>query len=286
MLSLAQVIVEVEKLAPPALAQSWDEVGLRWGDMASPIAAMLLTIDLTPEVLAEARARDVQLVLAYHPPLWRAAGAGPLAPLAVQALTYGIAVYSSHTAWDAAAGGANDHLAAVLGLTDCRPLVPHLQPAAPRHLHPYEAPALRLAEDTSAPHSGLGQGRLGSTSASIGELIARGKAGLQLGHLLLTLPSGQSEQTRPGRVAVVAGAGGDLWRAAHRSGAGLLVTGEVRHHDALAAAACGLAQLATLHSHSERGSLARMAAGLRSAPALADLSIWRSEADREPQQVV
>jgi dinuclear metal center YbgI/SA1388 family protein len=78
-------------------------------------------IDMTPAVVAEAKAKGVDLILAYHPPLFRevkrlvghSRGMGGVMFSAVSA---GMAVYSMHTALDAADGGTNDVLAELVGL--------------------------------------------------------------------------------------------------------------------------------------------------------------------------
>jgi len=72
------VVGDVEKvlneLAPPSLAQSWDNVGLLAGDRKSVCKKVLLCIDLTPAVLDEAIAGRCEFVFAYHPPIFRPIG--------------------------------------------------------------------------------------------------------------------------------------------------------------------------------------------------------------------
>ncbi|MGN6724449.1 MAG: Nif3-like dinuclear metal center hexameric protein [Tepidisphaeraceae bacterium] len=124
-LKLGHVVAELNAFAPPALAESWDNVGLLVGDPQADVARVLLCIDYTPEVAAEARDAKADLVIAYHPPLFKPIArvtAGGASDLLFSAIRDGIAIYSPHTAWDAIDGGANDVLADVLDLTDRRPL--------------------------------------------------------------------------------------------------------------------------------------------------------------------
>lgn len=60
----------------------------------------------------------------------------------------------------------------------------------------------------------------------------------------------------------------------------MLVTGEVRHHDALAASARGLTVIATLHSNSERKAV--RAFGARLGGELPGVEVRSSESDRDP----
>ncbi len=117
----------MEEIAPSWAAAEWDNVGLLAGDISWPAQRLLLTIDLTPAVLAEARRRQAQVIIAYHPPVFRPIKrliSDPRDPagLAAWALAERIAVYSPHTALDAAPGGTNDALAELCGLTEVKPL--------------------------------------------------------------------------------------------------------------------------------------------------------------------
>jgi dinuclear metal center YbgI/SA1388 family protein len=134
-LPLAEVTALLEKLAPLEHAESWDNVGLlleperdRKTPSARPeVRRALVLVDLTERVLDEALERDVDLLVAYHPPLFepfkrlRASAANER--LVVRAVEIGLAVYSPHTALDAAPGGVNDWLADALGAGTRTPLV-------------------------------------------------------------------------------------------------------------------------------------------------------------------
>jgi dinuclear metal center YbgI/SA1388 family protein len=146
-----------------------------------------------------------------------------------------------------------------------------------RAAHPYEEPAFDLVR-LAAPPQGVGIGRVGEFRAPVerGALVARVKASLGLAHVLVAGPTA-GELTR---AATCAGAGGDLLKDAIASRAGLYLTGELRHHDALAAARAGMTVVCALHSNSERATLARLRDRLaRELPAL-DVAISRE--DRDP----
>jgi putative NIF3 family GTP cyclohydrolase 1 type 2 len=102
------------------------------------------------------------------------------------------------------------------------------------------------------------------------------KERLALRHLLVAGPTDGTVT----RVAVCAGAAGDLLDAAMKQGAQVVVAGEVRHHDALRAAESGVTVLATLHSNSERIALPPLAARLRAALPALDVTV--SRLDRDP----
>lgn len=115
----------VEQIAPLGLAQSWDNVGLLVGDPEKQIKNVLLTIDVTKAVVAEAKALKTDLILSYHPVIWdglkHVLASGPTQRV-YELIRSNIAVFSIHTALDAQIGGVNDGLADMLGIVDAKPL--------------------------------------------------------------------------------------------------------------------------------------------------------------------
>lgn len=122
-MDLKEVLAVLEQLAPLSLAESWDNVGLLVEpSKARPVKTVLLTNDLTDPVMEEAEAMNCDLIVSYHPPLFR-----PIKRLvqsdwkqrlAVRAVEAGVAVFSPHTSWDSVKGGVNDWLVGGLGEMD------------------------------------------------------------------------------------------------------------------------------------------------------------------------
>ena len=138
-LHVRSLMEAMERIAPLSLAESWDNVGLVAGSAAAPLSGVVLTIDLTPSVLAEAIRRGASAIVAYHPPIWdavkRVTDETVTGAVILEAIGAGIAIYSPHTAVDAAPGGMNDWLAEAVtqdGATgDTRALDPHIaQPSS------------------------------------------------------------------------------------------------------------------------------------------------------------
>lgn len=72
MASLSSVLQELEAFAPLKLAEKWDNVGLLIEPSAKFLAIqkVLLTNDLTERVMEEAKEKQVNLIISYHPPLF------------------------------------------------------------------------------------------------------------------------------------------------------------------------------------------------------------------------
>jgi dinuclear metal center YbgI/SA1388 family protein len=105
----------LQTIAPLDFAAEWDNVGLLLGSRAWRADSVLLTIDLTSAVLREAIAGKANMIVSYHPPIfqpWKSiTDATHMQQIALEAIAARIAVYSPHTALDAAPGGVNDWLA-------------------------------------------------------------------------------------------------------------------------------------------------------------------------------
>lgn len=126
-MKLAEILKKLDTLAPLHLAENWDNVGLLAGDRDRDVYRILFCIDCTEAVLEEAVAVQAQLVVAYHPPLFKPVSritSDGGSKLIYHAIRQNIALYSPHTALDVAQGGTNDCLADLVGLDERDPLRP------------------------------------------------------------------------------------------------------------------------------------------------------------------
>jgi dinuclear metal center YbgI/SA1388 family protein len=254
--TLDAVTAELERIAPLRLAAEWDAVGLLVAPRRPAIDRVLVCLTLTPAVAAAAVEATADLVVTHHPlpfrPVARITPASGPGRVLLDLIGAGCGVWSSHTAWDSAVGGINDQLADLLELAAVTPIEP-------------DAVELRA-----------GFGRVGRHDGSLGALARR--AATVLG---ATAVQTSGDLDRPaGRVGIVCGSGGDLVPQVVAAGCDTLVTGEIKLHQALEAAAAGLAVIAVGHHASERFSLDTLAARL--AAAVPGLECFTTPADTDP----
>ena len=118
----------LERFAPLALAESWDNVGLLWGDRTSPVERLMTCLTVTPESADEAIAERAGLIVTHHPilfrPVQKITADRPEGAMLWRLARAGVAVYSPHTAFDNAEHGINAGLADRLGLLDVQALRP------------------------------------------------------------------------------------------------------------------------------------------------------------------
>ena len=373
------LIEALNLIAPLEFAESWDRVGLHVGRADATLdGPIVLTIDLTEQVLNEAIENGASAVVAYHPPIWkpldRLCDDDPKQRIVLRAAEVGLAVYSPHTALDAAPGGVTDWLCEGLsggdGVIhgDCRALTPlgvidpsremkivtflpaekvdevrnamatggagivgayrlcsfsaegeatffageganpqvgrtgQLERVEERRLemvcsssalplvletlrrfHPYEEPAIDVYELAREPMRSVGVGRrlMLDQPATMQQLGERLKLFLDRSRVRYAL----ADIDRPfTRIGVVPGSGSDLIDRAMNEGCEVFVTGEMRHHEVVAATQHGVSVLLAGHTNTERGYLRRLAARL--GELLPDIPVRVSEADTDILQVM
>ena len=125
--SVRKIINEMERIAPPWMRCADDPIGLHAGNRAADVNGVLLALDATIDVVAEALERNCQMVITHHPRLYRPAKSLAEdtcvnAALAL-AIRHGIAIYCAHTNLDVAPGGINDTLADLAGLPSERKIL-------------------------------------------------------------------------------------------------------------------------------------------------------------------
>ncbi len=128
MQTLAQIASILEKLAPLAYQESYDNSGILIGEPQTPIYGVLTTLDVTMEVLQEAKQSGANLVVAHHPLIFggikRLTGKSQTEKMVIEAIKSDICIYALHTPLDRVHGGINTILAEKLGLLHLKTLAP------------------------------------------------------------------------------------------------------------------------------------------------------------------
>jgi len=116
----------MDNLAPPALAEEWDNVGLQVGDPGRTVKTIWIALDPTYPVVKAACRQKVDLLVTHHPlifkPLQSLNFSTPEGAIIDLAVRHHLAIFAAHTNLDSAPGGINDILAGRIGLNDLKPL--------------------------------------------------------------------------------------------------------------------------------------------------------------------
>ncbi|HEX2951826.1 MAG TPA: Nif3-like dinuclear metal center hexameric protein [Armatimonadota bacterium] len=128
MVIVRDILGQLEQLAPSALAESWDNVGLLIGDAEQPVQKVLVALDATAAVLDQASHEDVQLIITHHPLIFsgmkRLNEDGGTNSLVRRLIREGRSLVATHTNLDSAPDGLNTYVATLLGIQAPRPLIP------------------------------------------------------------------------------------------------------------------------------------------------------------------
>ncbi|EFQ97370.1 hypothetical protein MGYG_00409 [Nannizzia gypsea CBS 118893] len=263
----SQAVVKcMRKLYPEQLAdKSFDNTGLL---LEAPLNvhrrlnnSVLLTVDLTRAVADEAIARGDSIIIAYHPIIFRGLKSLTLdnsqQDSLLQLAQEGISVYSPHTAVDATPGAMADWL--------CQCAVPDsIQPRLTAEtLYPSPDPP----EDPKFQKAGMGRKITFREPVLLNDILdsiakkafshshATHTAAPAVGFSVAIPQDTYRSNISISTVAACPGSGSSILMKNGKPVADLLLTGELSHHEALAAIEAGSVVVTLSHSNSERGYL-------------------------------
>ena len=225
--TVKEIAAKMEQWCPAGLACPWDNCGLQTGHRQQEVSRILVALDVTMDVVAEAMDLQADMIVTHHPLIFT-----PLRHVCVESypqtvvaalLKAGIAYFAAHTNLDMAAGGVNDTLADVLGLEKVKPF--------------------------AAEGDMDGLGRIGMLPIQMSfaqlETVVKEKLGLTY---LKVVPTEKEIQS----VAVCGGSGMDLLWAAKEAGADCLISSEGKHHQGIMAQQLGMGLIDAGHFDTEK----------------------------------
>ena len=221
----------IHTVAPFDTQMEGDNSGLLVGSSSQEVSKVLFALDITEPVIDEASAIGAELIVTHHPLMFNAIRSvtdetyeGRLIRRLVRE---NISFIAAHTNLDQAVGGINDTLAALCGLVEI---------------------------------SGEGFFRSGFLPEP---MTVRAFADLLEENLETTVRIMAPENRIIRRVGLCSGGGSDEWHAAAEAGCNAYVSGEIKHHHALAMADAGIAALECGHFATEEPGLAALAEALQ-----------------------
>ena len=125
---IKDLIHVLEHFAAPELQEEYDNAGLIVGDSNSLCTGALCTLDVTVEVVKEARSKNCNLIIAHHPIIFRGLkklnGKSYVEKVVIEAIKNDIAIYAAHTNLDNILLGVNGKIATKIGLKNTSILSP------------------------------------------------------------------------------------------------------------------------------------------------------------------
>lgn len=126
MATVREIYQYLDGLAPFSLQMDFDNAGFLVGRGDRTVDKVLVSLDITEEVVAEAAQLGCQLIVSHHPviffPAKSVTDATPDGRILLSLVEHNIAAVCAHTNLDAVCGGVNDALARKLGLTNIEQL--------------------------------------------------------------------------------------------------------------------------------------------------------------------
>lgn len=229
-MKIREIIDIIEKAVPSEIQEEWDNSGIQIFASEGNIRRILVAMEINNDVVIEAQSLNAGLIVTHHPLIFRALSSVSIRNVTgqyiVDLIKSGISVYSTHTPFDKVEGGNNDWLAAKLGLSNITSFI-----------------------------SGDGNqmiGRVGDflCEITLGELADSISRKLSVPVEQLRTVGEKSELIR--RVGICTGSGADLADLALENACDLLITGDVKYHDAQNAKSKGLCLIDAGHYGTEK----------------------------------
>lgn len=225
----SEIIYAIEKLAPPTLAEHWDNVGLMVGSENSEVHKILFALDCSEDVIDEAIQINADMIITHHPFIFKAIKKinydTHTGNKIRKAIKNNINIYSAHTNLDIADGGTNTTLCNILELTDISGL---------------------FQTGENAFLGKVGNLKKEMTLKCLANYI---KEKLNMSHIVIS----GNENTKISRVGLCTGKGTDseFMELAKNKGCQCYVTGDLGYHDAQFAQEIGLCVIDGTHYFTE-----------------------------------
>ena len=224
----------IDRIAPFDTQIDSDNSGFLVGSADQEVHTVLCALDVTDAVIDEAAALEAQLIVTHHPlmfsPIHSLTEADYESRLIRRLVRENISLISAHTNLDQASGGVNDTLAERCGLTA-------VTGEGFFRCGRLQAPA------TAAEYAEDLHNRLHTAVRLMGPADAR-----------------------ISKVGLCSGGGSDFWKEAAAAGCDAFISGEIRHHHALAMADAGLIAFECGHFATEEPAVHVLAAALQKHP--------------------
>ncbi|HEX4374268.1 MAG TPA: Nif3-like dinuclear metal center hexameric protein [Puia sp.] len=127
-MKISEIISHLETIAPPAYQEDYDNSGLLTGNSNRECSCVLISLDVTEEVINEAIAKKCDLIIAHHPIIFsglkKITGKNYVEKTIIAAIKNDIAIYAIHTNLDNVLHGVNGKIADKLGLVNRKILLP------------------------------------------------------------------------------------------------------------------------------------------------------------------
>lgn len=198
----------MEKIAPNNLKENYDNVGLMIGDKNEDITGILIALDITLEVIDEAKEKEANLILTHHPILYLKPSTITMDTLQgekiISLIRKNINVYSSHTNLDVVEGGLTDKALELLGFPKGRIM----------DINPIN------------PLAGVGRIVTLEESMTLKEVCRLVRSKLSIPYMRVAGDPYKNIKT----IAVLNGSGEDFMKKAYTMGADLFITGDTTYH--------------------------------------------------------
>lgn len=206
-MKIKDIIKFLEERFPLSLQEDWDNSGLQIGNIENDLTNIMISLDLDEQTIQKAKEKSCNLIINHHPFLFSSIKSIDLneekGKIIKNLIENDITVFAMHTNLDIGKGGVNDNLAKLLELRDISNLDTNNENPMARFGYTDEISAYDFSKYIKDKLNCKG-------------LILYG-----------------DKDKKIEKVALCGGAGSDFINDAIKKGCDLIVTSDVKYHDAI-----------------------------------------------------
>lgn len=206
-----QIIDKINSFCPQTLAYSWDNVGLLCGDEDKEVKRVFVTLDTNLNTVTEAVSKNADMIISHHPILLggikNISYSTPTGRMIKLLIENNIPVFAAHTNMDLADGGINDELAKMFNLSDVEIL------------------------EESQKHENIGLGRVGTLKNPVAFREFAKECKQILNTPFVRISGDMNKLVK--KVAVASGSCSEIIPLAHEKGCDVIITGDMKYHNAM-----------------------------------------------------
>ena len=230
-ISYADLIDAIEVIAPQFLMEEWDNSGIQIKTSNKDIEKIMVALEIGDDVIQEAIFNKVDLIITHHPLIFHEISQINTDDMVGRYINNlvrnGISVFSTHTTFDKAIGGNNDYLINLINMK-----------------------MSRMVGIGNFGEFGIGRLVKLKTPISLDSMISAVKEALEIPESEIKNVGDVGKLIQ--KIGICTGSGASLINDALKNGCDLLITGDIKYHDAQYAKEMGICLIDAEHYYTER----------------------------------
>ncbi|MDD2217524.1 MAG: Nif3-like dinuclear metal center hexameric protein [Eubacteriales bacterium] len=211
MIKETKLISILNEIAPPELAEAWDNCGFQIRTGKEDYSKILICLEITNAIIEQAKSLDADIIITHHPllfsPIKNVDSRNVVGNYVIELIRNDISVFSLHTNFDKAQQGNNTYMAKLLDLQN-----------------------IEFMRTGSGPYDYMGCTGEFRQEITVKDVISKICSALEIKESDIRCVTNDHGHIK--KIALCTGAGAEFIDIMPQLGCSLYITGDVKYHDA------------------------------------------------------